>query len=123
CVFATLPVAWIGAAQSFGRSAVVALGAAGVIIAILVWAVPRDRIMVGAAAITASAGAGVGVAAVVPAPIDVNLVFGAITAAGVAFFGIIGLIVGRNWCRGRLRVAAGWGFPSAVALAMAAPPV
>src|SRR5699024_6213941 len=82
CVFATLPVAWIGAAQSFGRSAVVALGAAGVVIAMLVWAVPRDRIMVGVAAIIASAGAGVGVAAVVPAPIDVNLVFGAITAAG-----------------------------------------
>src|SRR5699024_5200740 len=123
CVFATLPVAWIGAAQSFGQSMVVALGAAGVVVAMLVWAVPRDRIAVGAAAIVASAASGVGVAAFLPAPVDVHLAYGAVTCGCVAFFAIIGLVVGRIWCRGRLRVAAGWGFPSAVALAMAAPAV
>lgn len=123
CMFATLPVAWIAATQTFGRSVVVALGAAGIVVAMLVWAVPKDRYAVGVAAVLAASLAGVGVAPIVPTPIDVNPVFGAVTAGCVAFFAIIGLVVGRNWCRGRLRVAEGWGFPSAIALAMAAPVV
>ena len=123
CMFATLPVAWLAATQSFGRSIVVALGAVGVVVAMLVWAVPKDRFLVGVAAVLAAGLAGIGVAVVVPTVINVNLAFAAVTSGCAAFFAIIGLVVGRNWCRGRLRVADGWGFPSAIALAIAGPVV
>src|SRR5699024_12687404 len=62
CMFATLPVAWLAATQSFGRSIVVALGAVGVVVAMLVWAVPKDRFLVGVAAVLAAGLAGIGLA-------------------------------------------------------------
>lgn len=123
CVLVTLPTAWIGAAQSFGHHTVIALGAAGVAVAMAVWAIPRHRVVVGAIAMALAALSGVAVAMLMQTITPASLVYGAATSASSAFFAITGLVVGRNWCQGRLRVSAGWGFPSATALALAAPAI
>lgn len=123
CVLVTLPVGWIGAAQSAGRAIVVLLGALGVAIAMGVWAIPRDRVIVGAASVAAAAGGGAGVAVLLPSLADVGPAYGAVSSAGAAFFAITGIVVGRSWCQGRLRVETGWGFPAAMALTLSAPVV
>ena len=68
------------------------------------------------------AGAGGGAAVVIG--IDsttLTWVFGVAIGSAAALFGVLGQVLGRAWSRGRTHAAAGWGFPGAMSLALAAP--
>jgi hypothetical protein len=116
-VFAALTVGWIGAAQSLGDAEVVAVGAAGVAGGLIVWLVPIDRWLCGSAAIVAGAVAG----AVVAYEVDLTWGLGVAVGSGAALFAVLGQILGRSWSQGRAHAAAGWGFPGAMSIALAAP--
>lgn len=116
-VFAAMTVGWIGAARSLGDAEVVAVGAAGVGGALLVWLVPVDRWLCGSAAVVSGAVAG----AVVSHAVDLTWTFGIAIGSGAALFAILGQIVGSSWSQVRTHAAAGWGFPGAMSIALAAP--
>jgi hypothetical protein len=48
-------------------------------------------------------------------------VFGVAIGSAAALFGVLGQVLGRAWSQGRTHAAAGWGFPGAMSLALAAP--
>lgn len=116
-VFAALTVGWIGAVQSLGDAQVVAVGAAGVAGGLIVWLVPIDRWVCGSAAVLAGAVAG----AVVSYEVDLTWGLGVAVGSGAALFAVLGQILGRSWSQGRTHAAAGWGFPGAMSIALAAP--
>jgi len=116
-VFAALSVGWIGAAQSLGSAEAVAVGAAGVAGGLLVWLLPFDRWMCGSAAVVAGAAAGAGVSHA----LNMTWAFGIAVGSGAALFAILGQVLGRAWAQGRTHAAAGWGFPGAMSIALAAP--
>ncbi|MCW2799286.1 MAG: hypothetical protein JWQ70_758 [Aeromicrobium sp.] len=116
-VFAALTVGWIGAVQSLGDAEVVAVGAAGVAGGLIVWLVPIDRWLCGSAAVVAGAVAG----AVVSYQVDLTWGLGVAVGSGAALFAILGQVLGRLWSQGRTHAAAGWGFPGAMSIALAAP--
>ena len=118
-VFAALSVGWIGAAQSLGDAGVVAVGAAGVAGGLLVWAVPLDRWLCGSAAVVVGGAAGAAVTINVDSVMTVA--FGLAVGSGAALFAILGQVLGRAWAQGRTHAAAGWGFPGAMSIALAAP--
>ncbi|MDX6276443.1 MAG: hypothetical protein QOJ72_571 [Nocardioidaceae bacterium] len=116
-VFAALTVGWIGAVQSLGDAEVVAVGAAGVAGGLLVWLVPIDRWLCGSAAVIGGAVAG----AVVSYQVELTWALGVAVGSGAALFAVLGQILGRSWSQGRTHAAAGWGFPGAMSIALAAP--
>lgn len=116
---AALTSGWIGAARSLGGAEVVAVGAAGLVTGLLVWAVPLDRWLCACAAIVAGGGAGAAVAANVDSAM--TWVFGVAVGSGVSLFAVLGQVLGRAWSRGRAHASAEWGFPGALPIALAAP--
>lgn len=116
-VFAALTVGWIGAVQSLGDAEVVAVGAAGVAGGLIVWLVPIDRWLCGSAAVVAGAVTG----ALVSYEVDLTWGLGVAVGSGAALFAVLGQILGRTWSQGRTHAAAGWGFPGAMSIALAAP--
>ncbi|MCW2749692.1 MAG: hypothetical protein JWR83_802 [Aeromicrobium sp.] len=116
-VFAALTVGWIGAAQSLGDAEVVAVGAGGVAGGLVVWLIPIDRWVCGSAAVVAGAVVG----AIVAYQVDLTWGLGVAVGSGAALFAILGQILGRSWSQGRTHAAAGWGFPGAMSIALAAP--
>lgn len=120
-VFAALCVGWIGAAQSLGDADIVAVGAAGLAGGLLVWLIPIDRWLCGSLAVVVGGVAG----AVVAGNVDsaMTWLLGVAVGSGVALFAILGQVLGRAWSRGRTHASAGWGFPGAMAIALAAPVV
>ncbi|MBC7633549.1 hypothetical protein [Aeromicrobium sp.] len=118
-VFAALCVGWIGAAQSIGGAASVAVGAAGLAGGLLVWLLPIDRFVCGSLAIVAGGAAGAAVALSVDSVL--TGVFGVAIGSGTALFAVLGQILGGAWSQGRTHAAAGWGFPGAMSIALAAP--
>jgi hypothetical protein len=118
-VFATLAVGWIGAAQSLGDAEVVAVGAAGVAGGLLVWLLPIDRLMCGSFAVLA--GGAAGAAVVMGVDSTMTWVFGVAVGSGTALFAVLGQVLGRAWSQGRTHAAAGWGFPGAMSIVLAAP--
>ena len=118
-LFASLASAWIGAARAAAGSEVVTIAAVGLAASLLVWMIPIDRYVCAAAAITAGAGASA-VAAVVVDGLPTWL-FGIAIGSGTALFAILGQVLARAWSQGRVHASAGWGFPGAMAIAMAGP--
>lgn len=116
-VFAAMAVGWIGAVQSLGNAQVVAVGAGGVAGGLLVWLLPIERWLCGSGAVVVGAVAG----AVVSHELDMTWVFGVAVGSGAALFAVLGQILGRSWSQGRTHAAAGWGFPGAMSIALAAP--
>jgi hypothetical protein len=118
-VFAALATGWIGAAQSLGEAEAVAVGAAGLAGGLLVWLIPIDRWICASIAVVAGAGAGAAVAVNVDA--SLTWVFGVAVGSATALFGMLGQVLGRAWARGHTHASAGWGFPGALPIALAAP--
>ncbi|MEV7398553.1 hypothetical protein [Aeromicrobium sp. NPDC092404] len=117
--FAALSAGWIGAAQSLGGADAVAVGAGGLGAGLLVWLVPLDRWTCACLAVLAGAGGGVAVTMGVDSPL--TSVFGVAIGSAAALFGVLGQVLGRAWAQGRTHAAAGWGFPGAMSVALAAP--
>ena len=117
--FAALSAGWIGAAQSLGDAEAVAVGAGGLAAGLLVWLVPIDRWICASLAVLAGAGGGAAVAIGVDSTL--TWVFGVAVGSAAALFGVLGQVLGRAWARGRTHAAAGWGFPGAMSIALAAP--
>lgn len=117
--FAALSTGWIGGAQSLGDADAVAVGAGGLAAGLLVWLVPIDRWLCASAAVLAGAGGGASVAIFLDSTL--TWVFGVAVGSAVAFFAVLGQVLGRAWSRGRTHAAAGWGFPGAMSVALAAP--
>lgn len=118
-VFAALASSWIGAARAASGSDVVTIAAVGLAVSLLVWMIPVDRVVCAALAITAGAAASAGAALWVDGlP---TWVFGVAVGSGAALFGILGQVLARAWSQGRIHASAGWGFPGALAVAMAGP--
>ena len=75
--------------------------------------------MCASAAIIVGAGASAAAALVVDGlP---TWVFGLAVGSGTALFAILGQVLARAWSQGRVHASAGWGFPGAMAIAMAGP--
>jgi len=118
-VFAALCVGWIGAAKSLGDAEVVAIGSAGMAAGLLVWLLPYDRLVCGSMAVLAGAAAGAAVALGVDS--FLTWVFGVAVGSAAALFAVLGQVLGQAWSKGRTHAAAGWGFPGAMSVALAAP--
>ena len=118
-LFASLASAWIGAARAASGSDVVTIAAVGLAASLLVWMIPIDRYVCASAAIVVGAGASA-VAALVVNGLP-NWVFGLAVGSGTALFAILGQVLARAWSQGRVHASAGWGFPGAMAIAMAGP--
>jgi hypothetical protein len=121
-LFASLASAWIGAARAASGSDVVTIAAIGLAASLLVWMIPIDRYVCAAAAIVAGA-----VASAVAA-LQIGAVptweFGVAIGSGTALFAILGQVLARAWSQGRVHASSvGWGFPGAMAVAMAGPVV
>lgn len=123
CMFAVLPVGWIGAAQSLGGDVLVALGSAAVCTALLVWLIPGERAILGAVAVLAAGGAAVAVSYLLDGPSNLGPVFAALSGMGSGMFAILGQVLGRAWSKGDSHAASGWGFAGAMSLALSAPVV
>ena len=117
--FAALSAGWIGAAQSLGDAEAVAVGAAGLAAGLLVWLVPLDRFVCASFAVVAGAAGGAAVALL--ADSTLTWVFGVTIGSATALFAVLGQVLGRAWSRGRTHASAGWGFPGAMSIALAAP--
>lgn len=116
---AALATGWIGAAQSLGSPIAVIVAAVGVAAGLLVWSLPGDQVLVGGVAVLAGAVAG----GVVPLVVDtfVTPLFGVAVGSGAALFAVLGQVLGRALISGRRHASAGWGFPAAMSVALAAP--
>jgi hypothetical protein len=118
-LFASLASAWIGAARAASGPEVVTIAAVGLAASLLVWMIPIDRYVCASAAILVGAGASAAAAIVVDGlP---TWVFGLAVGSGTALFAILGQVLARAWSQGRVHASAGWGFPGAMAIAMAGP--
>lgn len=118
-LFASLASAWIGTARAASGPDVVTIAAVGLAASLLVWMIPIDRYVCGSAAISAGA-----VASAVAALVVDGLptwIFGVAIGSGTALFAILGQVLARAWSKGRVHASAGWGFPGAMAIAMAGP--
>jgi hypothetical protein len=120
-LFASLASAWIGAARASSGPDVVTIAAVGLAASLLVWMIPIDRFVCGAIAVTVGAGASA-VAALMVGGLP-TWVFGVAVGSGTALFAILGQVLARAWSQGRVHASAGWGFPGAMAIAMAGPVV
>ena len=118
-LFASLASTWIGAARAASGSDVVTIAAAGLAASLLVWMIPIDRYVCASAAIAVGAGASAWAAIVIGGV--PTWIFGLALGSGTALFAIVGQVLARAWSRGRVHASAGWGFPGAMAIAMAGP--
>lgn len=123
CVFAAVTIGWIAASQSVGGAPAVATCAIALSAGLLVWLLPWDRWIVGCAAVAAGGLAGGVAAELLHHETTMNWAYGAIAGVGVAMFAILGQVLGRVWGEGRRHASSGWGFPGAMAIALAAPVV
>ena len=118
-LFASLASTWIGAARAASGPDVVTIAAVGLGASLLVWMIPIDRFVCASAAIVVGAGASAWAAIVVGGV--PTWVFGLAVGSGTALFAIVGQVLARAWSQGRVHASAGWGFPGAMAIAMAGP--
>jgi hypothetical protein len=118
-LFASLASAWIGAARAAAGAEVVTIAAAGLAASLVVWTIPIDRYVCAAAAIMVGAAASAAAAVVVDGM--PTWLFGVAIGSGTALFAILGQVLARAWSQGRVHASAGWGFPGAMAIAMAGP--
>ena len=118
-MFASLASCWIGAARAASGADVVTIAAVGLAAALLVWMIPIDRVVCAAAAIAVGGGASAAMA------VEINRLpsweFGVAVGSSTALFAILGQVLARAWSQGRAHASAGWGFPGAMAIAMAGP--
>ena len=118
-LFASLASAWIGATRAASGPEVVTIAAVGLAASLLVWMIPIDRFVCASAAILIGAGASAAAAFVVDGlP---TWVFGLAVGSGTALFAILGQVLARAWSQRHRHASAGWGFPGAMAIAMAGP--
>ena len=123
CMFAVLPVAWIGASQSLGGAPLVALGAIAVGTALAAWLIPGNRVIIGSVAVLAAAGVTTTATLYISGPSNMGPLFGAAVGFGVGMFAILGQVLGRAWSEGGGHASSGWGFAGAMSLALSAPVV
>jgi hypothetical protein len=133
-LFASLASAWISAAHARSGGDVVTIAAAGLAASLLIWMIPIDRYVCAAMAVTVGAVASAGATFLVGNPPEtpppgtfvvivppISWAFGLALGSGTALFAIIGQVLARAWSQGRVHASAGWGFPGAMAIALAGP--
>lgn len=120
-VSAALAVGWIGAVQSFGDAACVAIGAAGVGAGLLVWMIPIDRWW--CLSLSMLAGGLAGAAVVVGVDTIFTVLAGVLVGASSALFAVLGQVVARATTGVGTHPAVLWGYPGALSIALAAPVV
>jgi hypothetical protein len=120
-VVAAFTVGWLGAVQSLGNAAAVAVGAGGLAAGLVAWLLPIDRWLCLGLSIVAGAGGGAAVAVTVDSP--VTAYFGVVVGAGSALFAILGQVVAQAMSGDSRQPSVRWGFPGAMAVALAAPVV
>lgn len=120
-VFAALAASWVAAARAASGAEVVIVGAAGIAAALLVWALPLDRVL--AASLALLAGGGGAVLATLLVDGVTTALFGVVIGMTAAIFAVLGQVLGRAWSAGRHHSADTWGFPGALAVALPAPVV
>jgi hypothetical protein len=118
---AVLTVGWIGAVQSLGDSACVAVGAAGVAGGLVAWSLPVDRWW--GLTLATVAGAAGGAGAVLAVDSVMTVYFGILVGAAAALFAVLGQVVARIVAGSGTHPASVWGFPGALSIALAAPVV
>ena len=118
-VVAAFASGWISAFRATGGPDVVTIVAVGCAVALLVWNVEGDRVLVATGAVVAAGAA----SALTAFLLDGFLTpwFGLLVGPVAAVVAILGQVLGRGWSRGRLHVAEGWGFPAAAAVALVGP--
>lgn len=120
-VFAALPIGWITAARSPGGADVIAVCASALVGALLVWQVPVPPLLAGALAAAGGAAGGAVAAGVMDT--WVTALFGFTIGIFIGLFAVLGQFLGAYWARGRRHASAGWGFPGAMSIVLAAPVV
>lgn len=120
-VLACLTAGWVAAAAESASIQVVALGAASASAALLVWAAPGDRVLLGSAAVTAGVLAGV----VVTLAVDGTgtWVLGVAVGGAAAGCAVLGQVLGRAWGVGAAPGPQTWAFPAALSVALVGPVV
>ena len=119
-LFASLASAWIGAARAASGPDVVTIAAVGLAASLLVWMIPIDRFVCGGHRGHRRRGrlGGRGPRWSTGCPRGSSA-----WRSGPAprLFAILGQVLARAWSQGRVHASAGWGFPGAMAIAMAGP--
>lgn len=118
-VFAALAASWVAASRAGSGAEVVVVGSVGVAAALLVWALPVDRVV--AASLALIAGGGASVLATMLVDGVTTALFGVVIGMTSAIFAVLGQVLGRAWSAGRHHSADTWGFPGALAVALPAP--
>jgi hypothetical protein len=126
-MFAATASAWIGAARASGSVAariaiggeVVTVGCAGMAAGMVIWAIPMNRTVMLVGAPLAGGATGAGASVVMDTQLHWS--YAACVGLGAAGFAILGVVLGRAWTQGRGHLSAGWGFPGALAFAVAGP--
>ncbi|MCW2771008.1 MAG: hypothetical protein JWR27_2441 [Aeromicrobium sp.] len=118
---AVLAVGWIGAVQSVGDAACVAVAAAGVAAGLLVWTLPVDRWI--CLSLATVAGAAAGAAVVLAVDSIMTVYFGVLVGAAAAILAVLGQVVARVVAGRGTHPSVVWGFPGAMAIALVGPVV
>ncbi|WP_370201218.1 hypothetical protein [Aeromicrobium sp.] len=120
-VVATSAAGWVAASGESASIDVVAMAAAALSVALLVWSVPGDRVLLGSGAVTAGALTGVLVSATVEG--TGTWVLGLAVGGAAAGCALLGQVLGRAWSVGALPGPQTWAFPAAVSVALVGPAV
>jgi hypothetical protein len=120
-VLAALGAGWVAAARASASTDVVAAGAIALAVALLVWAVPGDRVLVVSASVVAGAAGG----ALAPMLVDGpgTWVLGAAVGGSAALAAVLGQVLGRAWTAGRRTGPEGWAFPAGLSVVLVGPVV
>ncbi|MCW2768580.1 MAG: hypothetical protein JWQ91_2120 [Aeromicrobium sp.] len=116
---AVLAIGWIGAAQSIGGAACVAVAAAGVGAGLLAWMLPVDRWI--CLSLATLAGAAAGAAVVLAVDSIMTAYFGVLVGAAAAILAVVGQVVARTVGGHGTHPSVAWGFPGAMAIALVGP--
>ncbi|MET0766479.1 MAG: hypothetical protein ABWY50_02435 [Aeromicrobium sp.] len=116
---AVLAIGWIGAVQSIGDAACVAVAAAGVGAGLLAWMLPVDRWI--CLSLATVAGAAAGAAVVLAVDSIMTAYFGVLVGAAAAILAVVGQVVARTVGGHGTHPSVAWGFPGAMAIALVGP--
>lgn len=118
-LFASAATAWIGAASTASGREVVAICGGAIVGALAVWIGFGPRLVAGVVSVVVGGAA----AAVMALRLGgaVTWEFATIAGAVVACFTVVGLLIGAAWIDERQQRSARWGFPGALAFALAGP--
>lgn len=120
-VLTCLGAGWVAAAGASSSTDVVLAGALALAAALLVWAVPGDRVLVASASVVAGVVAGGAAPLLVDGP--GTWVLGSAVGGAAALCAVLGQVLGRAWTVGRSTGPEGWAFPAGLSVVLVGPVV